>query len=73
MMEYLTGLLAIAALLVALALLVTLVTLEVQRVGPDAEEPTRRLLGRTVTRRVVAVMWLMCLFLVLPRVLELLA
>lgn len=73
MMEYLAGLLAIAALLVALALLVTLVTLEVQRVGPDAGQPTRRLLGRTVTRRVVAVMWVMCLFLVLPRVLELLA
>jgi hypothetical protein len=74
MMEYLSGLLAIAALLVALALLVTLVTLEVQRVGPDAGQPTRlTFLGRTVSRKVVAVMWVMCLFLVLPRVLELLA
>ncbi|WP_163165040.1 hypothetical protein [Arthrobacter sp. Alg241-R88] len=64
-----------AALVVTLALLVTLVGLEVRRVGPEAGQPTTRptLLGRTVSRRVVAVMWIVSLLFFLPRVLELLA
>lgn len=70
----LAGLVATAALFVTLALLATLVALEVRRAGPDAGEPARpNLLGRTVTSRVVAVMWTMSLLLFLPRVLELLA
>jgi hypothetical protein len=64
----------LAGLLATAALLVTLVALEVQRAGPDTGQPTRpRLLGRTVSRRVVAVMWAMYLLLVVPRVLGLLA
>lgn len=64
-----------AALVVTLALLVTLVGLEVRRVGPEAGQRTTRptLLGRTVSRRAVAVMWIVSLFFLLPRVLELLA
>lgn len=64
----------LAGLLATAALLVTLVALEVRRPGPDTGQPTRpRLLGRTVSRRVVAVMWAMYLLLFLPRVLGLLA
>lgn len=64
----------LAGLLAAAALLVTLVALEVRRPGPDTGQPTRpRLLGRTVSRRFVAVMWAMYLLLFLPRVLGLLA
>jgi hypothetical protein len=68
-------LLGTAALVVTLALLVTLVGLEVRRVGPEAGQPTTRpsLLGRTVSRRVVAIMWMVSLLFFLPRVLELLA
>ncbi len=63
----------LAGLLTAAALLVTLVALEVRRAGPDTGQPTRlRLLGRTVSPRVVAVMWTMYLLLFLPRVLGLL-
>lgn len=63
----------LAGLLATAALLITLVTLEVRRAGPDTAEPTRpRLLGRTVNRRVVAVMWTIYLLLFLPRVLGLL-
>ena len=64
-----------AALVVTLALLVTLVGLEVRRVGPQGGQPSARprLLGRTVSRRVVAVMWIVSLLFFLPRVLELLA
>ncbi len=64
----------LAGLLATAALLVTLVTLEVRRAGPDTGQPSRpRLLGRTVSRGVVAVMWTMYLLLFLPRVLGLLA
>jgi hypothetical protein len=64
----------LAGLLAAAALLVTLVALEVRRAGPDAGQPARPvLLGRTVSPRVVAVMWTIYLFLFLPRVLGLLA
>jgi hypothetical protein len=71
----LSVLLATAALVVTLALLVTLVGLEVRRVGPQGGQPSARprLLGRTVSRRVVAVMWIVSLLFFLPRVLELLA
>ncbi|MDP9984860.1 hypothetical protein J2W14_004290 [Pseudarthrobacter oxydans] len=64
----------LAGLLAAAALLVTLVALEVRRAGADTGQPTRpKLLGRTVSRGVVAVMWTMYLLLFLPRVLGLLA
>lgn len=71
----LSVLLASAALVVTLALLVTLVGLEVRRVGPQGGQASARprLFGRTVSRRVVAVMWMVSLFFFLPRVLELLA
>ena len=63
----------LAGLLAAAALLVTLVALEVRRAGADTGQPTRpRLLGRTVSRGVVALMWTMFLLLFLPRVLGLL-
>ena len=64
----------LAGLLAAAALLITLVTLEVRRAGPGTGQPTHgRHLGRTVSRKVVAVMWTMYLILFLPRVLGLLA
>lgn len=63
----------LAGLLATATLLVTLVTLEVRRAGPDTEQPARpKFLGRTVSRRAVAVMWTMYLLLFLPRVLGLL-
>jgi hypothetical protein len=63
----------LAGLLTAAALLITLVTLEVRRAGPDTGQPTHpRLLGRTVSPRVIAVIWAMFLLLFLPRVLGLL-
>ena len=64
----------LAGLLATAALLVALVALELRRAGPDAGHPTRpRLLGLTLSRRVVAVMWTMSLLLILPRLLGLLA
>jgi hypothetical protein len=64
----------LAGLLATAALLVTLVTLEVRRAGPDTGQPTRpKHRGRPVSRRVVAVMWTIYLLLFLPRVLGLLA
>ena len=64
----------LAGLIVTAALLATLVGLEVRRAGPDTGQPARpNLLGLTVSRRVVAVMWTMYLVLFLPRVLGLLA
>lgn len=64
----------LAGLIAAAALLVTLVALEVRRAGAHTGQPTRpRVLGRTVSRKVVAVMWTMYLVLFLPRVLGLLA
>jgi len=62
-----------AGLLVAAALLVTLVTLEVRHAGPDPRRaaPPRRL-SPAVSRGAVAVMWITCLLLLLPRLLELL-
>ena len=64
----------LAGLIAAAALLVTLVALEVRRAGPDTGQPARpKLLGLTVSRRVVAVMWTMYLVLFVPRVLGLLA
>jgi hypothetical protein len=63
----------LAGLLVAGVLLVTLVTLEVRHAGPDPRQTARpRLLNRTVSRAAVAVMWMVCLLLLLPRLLELL-
>ncbi|MDQ0680821.1 hypothetical protein QFZ30_004212 [Arthrobacter pascens] len=63
----------LAGLLAAAALLITLIALEVRRAGPDTGQSTRpRLLGRTVSPRVVAVMWTTYLLLFLPRVLGLL-
>ncbi|MBT2551787.1 hypothetical protein [Arthrobacter sp. ISL-5] len=64
----------LAGLLATAVLLVTLVALEVRRAAPDTGQPTRpKHLGRTVSRRVVAVMWTIYLLLFLPRVLGLLA
>ena len=64
----------LAGLIATAVLLVTLVALEVRRAGPDTGQPTRpKLLGRTVSRKVVAVMWTMYVLLFLPRVLGLLA
>ena len=64
----------LAGLLATAALLVTLVALEVRQAGADTGQPTRpRLLGLTLSPRVVAVMWAMYLILFLPRVLGLLA
>jgi hypothetical protein len=64
----------LAGLIAAAALLVTLVALEVRRAGPDAGQPARpALLGRTVSPRVVAVLWALYLVFFLPRVLGLLA
>ena len=63
----------LAGLLATAALLITLITLEVRRAGPDDGLSTRpRLLGLTVSRRVVAVMWMVSVLLFLPRVLGLL-
>jgi hypothetical protein len=63
----------LAGLLVAAALLVILVTLEVRHAGPDpGQTATPRLLSRAVSRGAVAVMWVACLLLLLPRLLELL-
>jgi hypothetical protein len=64
----------LAGLIATAALLATLVGLEVRRAGPDTGQPARpRLLGLTVNRSVVAVMWAMYLVLFVPRVLGLLA
>lgn len=64
----------LAGLLAAAVLLATLVGLEVRRAGADTAQPTPpKLLGRTLSHRVVAVMWAMYLVLFLPRVLGLLA
>ena len=64
----------LAGLLATAALLVTLIALEVRRVAADTGQTTRpRLLGLTLSPRVVAVMWAMYLVLFLPRVLGLLA
>ena len=70
----------LAGLLATAALLVTLIVLEVRRAGPETGQPTYsgqparwRLLGPTVSRGVLAVMWGMYLFLFVPRVLGLLA
>ena len=64
----------LAGLLATAALLVTLVGLEVRRAGPDTGQPARpKLLGRTLSRGVVAVMWGMYVLLLIPRVLGLLA
>lgn len=64
----------LAGLLATAVLLATLVGLELRHAGADTAQPTRpKLLGLTVSRRVVAVMWTMYLVLFLPRVLGLLA
>jgi hypothetical protein len=64
----------LAGLFATAVLLVTLVALEVRRVGPDTGRRTRpTLLGRTIGPRVVAVMWAVYLLLFLPRLLGLLA
>ncbi|BCW67539.1 hypothetical protein NicSoilB4_23020 [Arthrobacter sp. NicSoilB4] len=64
----------LAGLIAAAALLATLVGLEVRRSGVDTGQPARpKLLGLTISPRVVAVMWAMYALLFLPRVLGLLA
>jgi len=64
----------LAGLLATAVLLVTLVALEIRRAGEDTGQPTRpKLLGRTVSRGAVAVLWAMYLVLFVPRVLGLLA
>lgn len=64
----------LAGLLATAALLVTLIALEIRRAGADTGQPTRpRIIGLTLSPRVVAVMWMMYLLLFLPRVLGLLA
>jgi hypothetical protein len=72
----------LAGLIAAAALLITLIALEVRRAGADAghhtghhtAQPARpKLLGRTITRGAVAVLWAMYALLFLPRVLGLLA
>ena len=63
----------IAGLIAAAALLATLITLEVRSAGTDTVQPPRpRLLSRTLSRSVVAIMWTMYLLLFLPRLLGLL-
>ena len=63
----------VAGLLAAAALLFTLVALDVRRTASDTGQPARqRILGRTLSRGVVAAMWAMYLLLFLPRVLGLL-
>ncbi|TLM84190.1 hypothetical protein [Pseudarthrobacter sp. NamE5] len=63
----------IAGLLMAAVLLVTLVTLEVRHAGPDLGQATRpRHFGQAAGRIAVAVLWIVCLLLFLPRLLELL-
>ena len=64
----------LAGLLAAAALLFTLVALDVRRAASDTGTPARqRILGRTLSRGVVAAMWAMYLLLFLPRVLGLLS
>lgn len=64
----------VAGLIAAAALLVTLIGLEVRRAGEHTGQPARpKLLGRTLSRGVVAVMWAMYVVLFLPRVVGLLA
>jgi hypothetical protein len=64
----------LAGLLATAVLLVTLVTLEIRRAGADTGQPPRpKVLGRTLSRGAVAVMWAMYVLLFLPRVLGLLA
>lgn len=63
----------VAGLLAAAALLFTLVALEVLRPQADTGQPARpKVLGWTVGPKAVAVMWMMYLALVFPRVLGLL-
>ncbi len=85
MMDDLTGLVAsnglvfeLAGLFVAAVLIVTLVTIEVRRAGPVTGPGTGRRSGPAIFsqregRVLVAVMWVSCVLLFLPRVLELLA
>ena len=64
----------VAGLLAAAALLFTLVALDVRCAASDTGQPARqRILGRTLSRSVVAAMWMMYLLLFLPRVLGLLS
>ncbi|MFJ6157936.1 hypothetical protein ACIQF8_11560 [Pseudarthrobacter sp. NPDC092184] len=63
----------LVGLLAAAALLVTLVALEVRRPEPDTGQPVHpRLLGLTISPRVVAAGWVVYLILFLPRLLGLL-
>ncbi len=63
----------LAGVLAAAALLVTLVALEVQRVGPETRPPThQRRVGRTVGTWAAGVTGALYLLLFLPRVLDLL-
>jgi hypothetical protein len=63
----------VAALAAAAVLLVALVSLEVRFVGQDAARPVRpRILGVTVGRTAVIVLWVLFLLLTAPRLLDLL-
>ena len=64
----------IAGLLAAAVLLVTLVALELRHAGPNSGTPVHStILGSTVNMKaVVAVMWVLFLVLLFPRVLGLL-
>jgi hypothetical protein len=68
----------LAGLFVAAVLIVTLVTIEVRRAGPVTGPDTGQraappIFSRREGRALVAVMWVLCVLLFLPRVLELLA
>ncbi|WP_346927617.1 hypothetical protein [uncultured Arthrobacter sp.] len=64
----------LAGLLATAVLLVSLVALELRRAGAETGQPTRpKILGRTLSHKVVAAMWAMYAVLFLPRVLGLLA
>lgn len=63
----------LAGLIAAAILFFTLVALEVQFVGQDSTQPARpRLLGLTINRKVVVILWAVFLLLFIPRLLELL-
>ncbi|RJU02557.1 hypothetical protein D6T65_00040 [Arthrobacter frigidicola] len=68
----------LAGLFVAGVLLVTLVTVEFRRAGPVTGPDTGRRAGPAIFspregRVLIAIMWVLCVLLFLPRVLELLA
>jgi len=62
-----------AGLIAAAVLFFTLIALEVQFVGQDNAQPARmRLLGLTINRIIVTIIWVVFLLLFVPRLLDLL-